>query len=99
MLDHVLRQADRGDVIVYLDAGCRLHNPEDMWSNWVLLLLTKELEMLAVGIPYEERMYSKGDAFKYFNVSVDGPIGTSHQLMAGLLFFRVTRRTQELVRR
>lgn len=93
-----LEEIDTGDILVYMDVGCSINlEGEKRFYEYVDMLVKSKYSNLAFQLYQSEKMYSKGDLFKYFDVEKNKAIKNSGQLIAGVFFIRKDMNSQKLV--
>jgi hypothetical protein len=97
-----LDQMDFGDSLLYLDAGSHL-NKEGLSALHSYFVHIKESPagILAthLGSNLQERRWTKGDVFEYFNCKHDCLITDTPQIQAGLIFLNKRTETVNLINR
>jgi hypothetical protein len=92
ILNETISQSKLGDIIVYLDAGCRINNNGREIFDIYKFILDK-FDILLFDQPYLEREWTKKEIYRYFNLVPDN----STQYSAGSFAFRITKQTIQLI--
>jgi len=79
-----------GDVLVYVDAGCRLGN-SSAWASLFELLC--EHDIVAFGLSVASQKYTKGDLFERFKIELSQEPYCSDQTLATYWLMRKTNAT------
>lgn len=95
-----LEAMNDGDLLLYLDAGCRLNlRALDKMDEYFCLVDEAQSGLLLTQLDLPEFQWSKGDIFDFFSVRNDLSISQTGQLQAGILFLRKGTDADEVVSR
>lgn len=88
VINHVLDMIKPGDILVYLDAGCEIHDSGfKRWEEYKKMLLSHSL-LVFDHLHSFENQYTKRDVLDFFSVTNEISILESRQLWAGGLMMR-----------
>ena len=89
VIEMAMDSMDEGDVLVYVDAGCKINKEGAMlFQEYLQVLQESPYDMIGFQIGHTEQKWTTEAIFQAFNVSKDDPIRTTHQIMATSLFLR-----------
>mgnify|MGYP000022497956 CR=1 FL=1 len=84
-----LRMMDKGDVLLYADAGCVLNNlGKKKFNEYIDILIDSDSGFLVFGSKLKEKQYTKSDLFGYFSVLDKPEITCSGQIQATTFMLR-----------
>ena len=93
-----LRMMDKGDVLLYADAGCVLNNlGKKKFNEYINILMNSNSGFLVFGSKLKERQYTKSDLFEYFSVLDKPEITCSGQIQATTFMLRKDEFTESVV--
>ena len=94
-------EAEYGDVIVYMDAGCSLDKKmKDKYYEYIDLVKDHEHSILSFVLsqPFHDTYkWTKKDCFDFFKITPEHPIFSKGQLMAGVVLMIKTKYTVDLI--
>jgi hypothetical protein len=86
-----LDEIDYGDILVYLDAGCKINvNGKKRFDEYINKVVTNQTGIISFQMPHLEKVWTTKEIFNYFNLEPDGDIGNSGQILDGILIMRKT---------
>jgi hypothetical protein len=87
-----------GDILVYADGGCSI-NPEGRkrFYDYIDMLNQSDISNLSFQMKYPEKQYTKGDLFKYFDVSDKEKIKSAGQLVGGIFLLKKDNNSEDLI--
>lgn len=87
---------DKGDLLVYCDAGCMI-NPlgKERFQNYIDLLMSSDTGSLAFELPQKEIVHTKREVFDYFESQ--SAVKNSNQLSGGVFLLKKCNHTTLLV--
>ena len=98
VIRQVLKTLSDGDVLLYLDAGCRLNQGGlDRFLDYLDDVKRSESGILASQLDFVEKYWTKPEVFRFFGVEGDSKITDTGQMQSGLVFLRVQESTREFV--
>lgn len=94
----LLEKMNEGDILVYLDAGCEIHQTgQNRWTDY-LEMLKKHSMLVYDHLHSFENQSTKYDVLKFFNVLDNSSVLDSKQLWAGGLMMRKDSFTSSLIK-
>lgn len=95
-----LKSMQEGDILLYADAGCHLINTDEAdlkMDNYEAKARESESGILGFRNPCIESMYTKGDAFHYFNLEKDLEAHSSRQFTANRFIIQKNKKSVEII--
>jgi len=98
VIRQVLRTLDDGEVLLYLDAGCRLNaGGKARFLEYVNDVEKSESGILASQLGFVEKFWTKPEVFRFFGVEGASHITDTGQMQGGIVFLRAQESTREFV--
>lgn len=95
-----LQEMNDGDVLLYADAGCKLINTSNAAlkiNEYETKVCDSESGVLGFRNPCIESMWTKGDAFSYFNLEKKSEVYSSRQFTANRFLIQKNKRSIEII--
>jgi len=94
----VLKEAEYGDVIVYLDSGSHVNRRgKKRMEEYISICKKSASGFLAFQLTLSERLWTKKRLIEHFGLAKDDPLLYSGQVQAGLILIEKRERTVELL--
>jgi hypothetical protein len=93
-----LKSINYNDIIVYADVGCHFNiDNKNRLLEYINILQNSNYGILSFVLPFQEKVWTKGDLFKYFNCENNEEIKNSNQNHATFMIIKKNDHSIKLI--